>query len=68
MFVAINVNLQIIHQIVQFVVYLSIISRFDSILKDFRRLFFFTELRFEILTKDLLERRTSFSIRKVNES
>lgn len=68
MFVAINVNLQIIHQIVQFVVYLSIISRFDSILKDFRRLFFFIELRFEILTKDLLERRTSFSIRKVNES
>lgn len=68
MFVAINVNLQIIHQIVQFVVYLSIISRFDSILKDFRKLFFFIELRFEILTKDLLERRTSFSIRKVNES
>lgn len=67
MFVAINVNLQIIHQIVKFVVYLSIISGFDSILKDFRRLFFI-ELRFEILTKDLLERRTSFSIRKVNES
>lgn len=68
MFVAINVNLQIIRQIVKFVVYLSIISRFDSIVKDFKRLFFFIELRLEILTKDLLERRTSFSIRKVNES
>lgn len=41
MFVAINVNLQIIHQIVKSFVYLSIISRFDSILKDFRRLFFY---------------------------
>lgn len=68
MFVAINVNLQIIHQIVNFFVYLLIISRFDSIVKDFKRFFFFIELPLEILTKDLLERRTSFSIRKVNES